>query len=311
MIRNGILIHHNHDKYMERVGEKMNGINYSSLMSNTGLFSNQTVNREEALFKGATARTNKKVEDDKKQTNTDKDTYEYSGQTRNVKAGYERPKRTADTSSEYKALDSNGVQEGVELSDAAKKLLEELRKKYGNMDFSVVEWSSDEEQDYYASKTSKDYSVLINPELLEEMAADESVREKYEAVLGGADEKFDTLKEELGEDADKIKGFTITMDRDGKVSYAVQLIKNMTQSTKTDTAKAREEKIEQRRADRKKAEEERQEKIVEKREETERISADSIEELVAAIKAKLHPEQAVTPDENSTEAAATGQVVTE
>ena len=38
--------------------------------------------------------------------------------------------------------------------------------------------SSDEEQDYYASKCTKDYSVLISPEALEQMAADESVREK-------------------------------------------------------------------------------------------------------------------------------------
>ena len=131
----------------------MNGINYSSLLNNTGIFSNQT-NKDEATFTGTVTGANRKVSTkktdvDNKQSNVDRDTYEYSGQTREVKAGYSRPKRTE--SSEYKALDSNGIQEGVQLSDAAKDLLAELREKYGNMDIAVAEWSTDEEQDYYAS----------------------------------------------------------------------------------------------------------------------------------------------------------------
>lgn len=301
---------------VERLVEKMNGINYSSLMGNTGLFSNQVVNKDEALFKGTYAKTNKKA-DDNKQTSADKDTYEYTGQARNNTAVYERPKRAESKEQEYKQLDSNGVQEGIKLSDSAQKLLKELREKYGNMDIAVAEWSTDEEQDYYAGKASKEYSVLINPELLEEMASDESIREKYESVLSGAGEKFDTLKEELGEDADKIKGFSITMDKDGNISYAVQLLKNMNESSRTqnknNASKTQQERVENRRAERKKAEQERQEKIIKKREETEKVEADSIEELIAAIKAKLHPEQASTSDNDieDAEAAAQGQAVTE
>ena len=194
----------------------MNGINYSSLLSNTGLFSNQA-KKDEVKFKGSFTGVNSKADSrksaDRKQTNADRDTYEYSGQTREVKAGYDRPKRVqSEKEQEYKALDSDGVQEGIVLSDAAKNLLAELREKYDNMDIAVAEWSSDEEQDYYASLATKEYSVLINPELLEKMAADESVREQYESVLSGAGEKFDTLQEELGEDADKIKSFRISIE---------------------------------------------------------------------------------------------------
>lgn len=270
----------------------MNGINYSSLLNNTGLFSNQT-NKDEAAFTGAIAGANrraqsKKATTDSRQTNADKDTYEYSGQTRDVKAGYGRPKRTE--SSEYKALDSNGVQEGIELSDAAKNLLAELREKYGDMDFAVAQWSTDEEQDYYASLSDKAYSVLINPELLEKMATDPSAREEYEAIISGAGDKFDTLKEELGEDADKVEGFSITMDKDGTVSYAVKLLKDMEESSKADK-KTEQERAEEKRAEKKKAEKERQEKVVQKKQETVKVEASSIEELVKAIKAKLHPEE--------------------
>lgn len=205
-----------------------------------------------------------------------------------MKAGYGRPQRTE--SSGYKALDANGVQEGIELSDAAKNLLQELREKYGDMEFSVAQWSTDEEQDYYAGLTDKAYSVLINPELLEKMATDPAAREEYEAIISGAGDKFDTVKEELGEDAEKVKVFSVTMDKDGNVSYAVKLLKDMEESSRVDK-KTEQERIEEKRADRKKAEKERQEKVVQKKQETEKVEASSIEELIKAIKAKLHPEE--------------------
>ncbi len=270
----------------------MNGINYSSILNNTGLFSNQA-NKDEAAFTGNIAGVNRRTQSrkaaaDSRQTNADKDTYEYSGQTRDVKAGYSKPKPAE--SSAYKALDANGVQEGIELSDAAKNLLSELREKYGDMEFSVAKWSTDEEQDYYASLSDKAYSVLINPELLEKMATDPAAREEYEAIISGAGDKFDTLKEELGEDADKVKGFSITMDKDGSVSYAVKLLKDMEEGSRVDK-KTQQERMEEKRAEKKKAEKERQEKVVEKKQETEKIEASSIEELIKKIKDKLHPEE--------------------
>ncbi|MDE6619224.1 MAG: hypothetical protein K2K74_01790 [Lachnospiraceae bacterium] len=270
----------------------MNGINYSSILNNTGLFSNQT-NKDEAAFTGIVSGANRRAQSrkaaaDNRQTNTDKDTYEYTGEAREVKAGYSKPKRTE--SSGYKPLDADGIQEGIQLSDAAKDLLAELREKYGNMDFAVAEWSTDEEQDYYAGLSDKSYSVLINPELLEKMATDPSAREEYEAIISGAGDKFDTLKEELGEDADKVQSFSITMDKDGSVSYAVKLLKDMAESSKADKENAQ-ERIEEKRAEKKKAEKERQERVVQKKQETEKVEASSIEELIKAIKAKLHPEE--------------------
>ncbi|MDE7030560.1 MAG: hypothetical protein K2P63_11435 [Lachnospiraceae bacterium] len=271
---------------------KMNGINYSSLLNNTGLFSNQAANKDEAAFTGAVSGANKRAQSrraaaDSRQTNTDKDTYEYSGQAREVKAGYSRPKATE--SSTYKALDANGIQEGIELSEAAKNLLAELREKYTDMDFAVAKWSSDEEQDYYAGLSDNSYSVLINPELLEKMASDPAAREEYEAIISGAGDKFDTVKEELGEDAEKIQGFSVTMDKDGNVSYAVKLLKDLAESSKVDKEDAQ-ERLDEKRAEKKKAEKERQEKVVQKKQETEKVEASSIEELIKAIKARLYPD---------------------
>ncbi len=260
---------------LERLVE-MNGINYNTLLNNTGLYSNRSTSND-VVQQYAAANARNKQTADSRQANADKDTYEHS--TVSAKAGYEKPKSTG----KYKALDSNGVQEGIKLSDNAKNLLEELRKKYGNMDISVAEWSMDEEQDYYAGLTDKDYSVLINPELLEKMAADDSVREQYESVLGNAGKASETLKEELGEDVDKIKSFSITMDADGKVTYAVKLLKNMAEQSKNNT-KTQKERLEEQRAARKEEAKKQEEEL-----ETEKIEADSIEGLIAAIKEKLYP----------------------
>lgn len=262
----------------------MNGINYSSLFTE-----NKSVNGSTS-FKG-------KLSGGKKETAQkkafDTDTVEINGQSRQIpKVGYDRPKAVVrqtsqDEAQAYKKLDENGIQEGIELSDKAKKILDELREKYQNMDIKVLNWSSDDEQDYYAARTTKDYSVLIAPEALEAMANDDAEKEKYMSILDGAGKASETIKQELGEDAEKIKNFTISIDKDGKVSYAVQLIKDFAQRNK-DNAKSVKEKIEQAREEKAKAD--KKEKM-KNREKAETIKADSLEELVSRIKEKLNPSE--------------------
>lgn len=260
----------------------MNGINYNTLLGNTGFFSQQANTVTDELKYTGTSTKEKTKE--MTRTNADHDTVEINGESRQLqKAGYDRPKCTVkqQSGSRFKEIDENGIQDGVELSDAAKNLLKELQKKYSNMEISVANWSSDEEQDYYASKCSKDYSVLIAPEALEKMVADESVRQQYESILDGAGENSEKLQSELGDDIKKIGSFSITIDKDGKVSYAVKLIQDFAQrnAERTEEAKkaAQEKKTEQEKKDEKK--------------DDKRIEADSIDELITAIKAKLYPEE--------------------
>lgn len=257
----------------------MNGINYSALLGNTELFGQNRTTKSEKNT-SSTLNTFSK-EDALKELLQNQDTVEISGQSREIpKAGYERPKRVE---SKFKPIDENGIQEGVKLSKAARELLEELRKKYGDMDIYAANWSTDEEQQHYATLGSKKYSVLIAPEALEAMVADEKVRAQYEAALSGADEKFTQMKEELGEDADQIRSYSITIDKDGKTSYAVWLIKDFAERNTTDAKElqqSQQDRIEEKRAERKKQEKERLEKI----------EADSIEELIQKVKEKLHPE---------------------
>ena len=195
------------------------------------------------------------------------------------------------------------VEDEVELSEAAKNLLAELKEKYGDIDFFVAEFSTDEEAQYYHNQSTKKYSCVIDPKTLEEMAADEAVKEKYVGIIDTADEKFDQVKEELGEDADQIKRMGITVDKDCVVTYFAELTKQtvkMQEDLRHQQKVNREEKKEREEKAEKKKEE--KEDKVDKKPETDKaegnpvnpnkVTASTIEELTAKLKELL--EQRVT-----------------
>ena len=188
------------------------------------------------------------------------------------------------------------VEDEVELSEAAKNLLAELKEKYGDIDFFVAEFSTDEEAQYYHNQSTKKYSCVIDPKTLEEMAADEAVKEKYVGIIDTADEKFDQVKEELGEDADEIKRMGITVDKDGVVTYFAELTKQtvrMQEDLRNQQKELRAEKKERAEKTEKKKEEkaDKAEKKPEKDAETpvnpNKVTASTIEELTAKLKELL------------------------
>ena len=121
-----------------------------------------------------------------------------------------------------------------ELSQDAKDLLNEMQKKYGDMDFFVADYSSDDEAQKYLSRGSKDYSVLIEPELLEKMTADESVKEKYLGIIDDARNKISEVKDEVAKLDDgeygvkkaDIKNVGFSVKYDGSVSFFAELEKS-------------------------------------------------------------------------------------
>lgn len=178
-----------------------------------------------------------------------------------------------------------------ELSQGAKDLLNEMQKKYSDMDFFVADYSSDEEAQRYLSRGNKDYSVLIEPELLEKMAADESVKEKYLGVIDDAKNKISEAKEEIAKMDDsaeggkksgiKIIGFSVKSD--GSVSFFAELEKSS-----TDQQKRIEESREEKRTKKKEEEKETKAKKLDEQREARfkkgLVRADSIDELVKGIR---------------------------
>lgn len=131
----------------------------------------------------------------------------------------------------------------VNLSDRAKELLKELKKTYGDIDFIVASYNSDEEADSYLANGTKEFSVLIDPEELEKMASDDNVKKKNLGIIEEAREKLSDMKENLGDKKDDVKRLGVSIDKNGTVTYFADLEK-MSEKQRERIEKAREEKRE-------------------------------------------------------------------
>lgn len=143
-----------------------------------------------------------------------------------------------------KAKGADTEQRQVSLSRDAQKLLKELKKSYGNMDFIVADYKTDEEAASYLSRGTNEYSVLISPEELEKMAADKDVKDKNLKTLDEAVAKLDDVKGQLGDKASEVSRIGIAIGGNGEVSYFAELEK---------VSEKQRERIEQQRADKKEA----------------------------------------------------------
>ena len=179
-------------------------------------------------------------------------------------------------SGNIKTEKSNKKNEPVRLSEKAKKLLEELKKTYGNMDFIVANYDSDEEAAAYLSRGTKEYSVLIDPETLEQMAADKETKDKYIGILEDSVNQLSDIKNQLGDQKDEIKSIGISIDKDGNVSFFAELEK-AGERQKEFIERSREKRAEERAAEDKKAYEHDRSKRT-------TVYADSVEELLEQIK---------------------------
>lgn len=113
----------------------------------------------------------------------------------------------------------------VNLSENAKKLLKDLQKTYKNMDFIVADYETDEEAASYLSRGKNQYSVLLSPEELEKMAADEKVKKDNLKVLDNAVSKLNEIRDQLGDKGKDISRLGIAIDNNGEISYFAELEK--------------------------------------------------------------------------------------
>lgn len=150
-------------------------------------------------------------------------------------------RRDAESARKTEAKGTGASQNKVALSSEAKNLLKELKKTYGSMDFIVADYETDEEAAACLSRGTGEYSVLITPEELEEMAADKDVKNENLKVLDEAVSKLDEMKKQLGDKADEISRIGIAIGSDGEISYFAELEK---------VGEKQRERIERQRADR-------------------------------------------------------------
>ena len=124
------------------------------------------------------------------------------------------------------------------LSKTAQDYLDKLKKKYGNMDFIIADYSTDEEADKLLAKGKGEYNVLITPALLERMAADEDVAAEYEGKIDQSVESIEQVRTGLGEDADMVDKYGVTFDSEGNMSIRAKLVDGLIGKDGSNTIKA-------------------------------------------------------------------------
>ena len=170
---------------------------------------------------------------------------------------------------------------GVQLSDKAKELLQKLQKKFRNTDFMIANYGSEEEAGRLLAQGKKEFSVLIEPEMLEQMAQDEALCAKYEDMIANSQNQLRDMMQELGEDGDKVKKIGISVDKDGVMSFFAELEKSSArQKERIEESKAA--KAQEKKKAKQKEERKRQEHPADKKDSV--VMANTAEELLAKIR---------------------------
>ena len=172
---------------------------------------------------------------------------------------------------------ATGKKKTVQLSQRAEALLKKLKLKYSNMDFMVADYETDEEAAEYLSRGNKEYSVLLDPETLEEMAADKATEEKYTGLLDEATGKLSELKDELEKNGEEVKHIGVTIGKDGTLTYFAELEKMSEKQRERIEASKEKKQEEAKKADKAKQNEPAKPKRT-------RVQANSIEELLEKIR---------------------------
>lgn len=213
--------------------------------------------------------------------------------------------KSEDSTETAKKTKVNGRTVGnPELTEKAAKYYEELKKKYGNLDFILV--SKDQKE--YAKANASKYSnpnkmvVLIDEEKIERMAEDEKFRSQYESIISQGANGLTQLKSKLANMGLNVKSCGMNVYDNGATSFFATMDQSFKAQNKTAqqrlAKKKAAKKAEEKKAAKKAEEKKQQEKLEESRAETREIreefyesdgedeitfTADSIDDLIRQI----------------------------
>ncbi len=177
-----------------------------------------------------------------------------------------------------------------EISDAASSYYEELKSKYSDVEFVLVDDSQTAHAQDYAAKmhSDKNLIVCISESELEAMATDEATRSKNEGLISDALVQLPAFAKQLEEADIEVENFGMVLESDGSVSYFAVLDK-ANEAQKERIEKAREDKQAEKTA----------EKVSEKEKTTHKggltkITASSLEELMKKLQDTLYEAKADT-----------------
>ena len=200
----------------------------------------------------------------------------------------ETSKKTKDAEQEKTGKITGRTIGEPKLSENAAKYYEQLKKKYGNMDFVLVSTDMKELAKSQAASFNNPYKmvVLIDEEKIERMAADENFRAQYEGVLDRAASGVQQLKASLG-NRSNVKSYGVKVNDGGTMSFFAVVDKSMKAQKERIEKKAAEKKEAKKAEAKKAAKKEQQEKLKTERadedEDLVTVTASSLDELLRKV----------------------------
>lgn len=200
---------------------------------------------------------------------------------------------TGKTASTRKAGNYGKMIGNAKLSEAGAKYYEQLKKKYGTMDFILV--SSDQKANAQANAgkyaNASKMVVLIDEEKIERMVTDENFRKQYEGIIKNAASGLSQMKAQIESSgmSGKVQGYGMQVNDGGMTSFFAVLKKSSSDQKARIEKKAEAKKAEKKAAEKKAEKKEAEERLQKSREEdaeklpeedTVLITANSIEELM-------------------------------
>lgn len=177
-----------------------------------------------------------------------------------------------------------------ELSDTASSYYEELKAKYSDVEFVLVDDSQTANAQNYAAnmQSNKSLIVCISESELEAMATDEATRSKNEGLISDALVQLPAFADQLKEAGIEVKNFGMELNSDGSVSYFAVLDK-ANEAQRERIEKAREEKQTEKTEDKVSQNDKASQKG-----NTTKITASSLEELIKKLQDTLYEAKADT-----------------
>ena len=195
---------------------------------------------------------------------------------------------------EFKSGSTKATLGNPKLSESASNYYEELKSKYADVEFVLVDKEHlDTAKEYTSSLvTDKSMIVLISEDEVEQMAADGTVRAKNEKLIEDAKAQMPDLMKQLKESGTEVKSFGIEFNKDGTASYFAVVDKSLAaQKERIENNLA--EKRTEKKADVKEAKAEQLEgKRAGHKEDLTTVTASSMEELIKKIKDVMYEAKA-------------------
>lgn len=171
------------------------------------------------------------------------------------------------------------------LSEKAQKYYEELKKKYSNMDFVLVQ-DGEKDAEAKAAKYAKAgrMQVVIDEQHIEKMAEDEAYRDKYENIIGNAESQFEMMASGLGNNSSAVKTLGIRIDDGGNASFFAVIDKSLAAQRERIEEKAEKKAEAKKTEEKEKAEKKREDKLKDKKsEDVVTVTSDTIDGLIKKI----------------------------